>query len=94
MSLVPTHVSSRQTVAGAVRSSKPPRVTISIAQRRCRGAFTVHLLGIQKAILANAQWQGLRLELYVFLGLVYFVGSFAMSWYSRRLETRLGVGER
>ncbi len=52
------------------------------------------LLGIQKAILANAQWQGLRLELYVTLGVVYFIGSFVMSSYSRRLETRLGVGER
>jgi general L-amino acid transport system permease protein len=52
------------------------------------------LLGIQKAILANPQWQGLRLELYLFIGLVYFVGSFVMSSYSRRLETRLGVGER
>jgi general L-amino acid transport system permease protein len=52
------------------------------------------LLGIQRAILANPQWQGLRLELYVFIGLVYFVGSFFMSSYSRRLETRLGVGER
>jgi general L-amino acid transport system permease protein len=52
------------------------------------------LLGIQKAILANPQWQGLRLELYIFIGLIYFVGSFFMSSYSRRLETRLGVGER
>lgn len=51
------------------------------------------LLGIQKAILANAQWQGLRLELYVFLGLVYFIGSFVMSSYSRRLESRLSVGD-
>jgi general L-amino acid transport system permease protein len=52
------------------------------------------LLGIQKAILANPNWQGLRLELYVFIGFVYFIGSFFMSSYSRRLETRLGVGER
>jgi len=52
------------------------------------------LLGIQKAILANSQWQGLRVELYVFLAAIYFVGSFGMSSYSRRLETRLGVGER
>jgi general L-amino acid transport system permease protein len=52
------------------------------------------LLGIQKAILANAQWQGLRLELYVFLALVYFIGSFVMSSYSRRLETRLSIGDR
>ncbi len=52
------------------------------------------LLGIQKAILANAQWQGLRLELYVTLGLVHFIGSFVMSSYSRRLEAKLSVAER
>lgn len=51
------------------------------------------LLGIQKAILANSQWQGLRLELYVFLGLLYFVGSFVMSSYSRKLEADLAVGK-
>jgi len=52
------------------------------------------LLGIQKAILANAQWQGLRLELYVFLGVLYFIGSFVMSSYSRRLEAQLSTGDR
>jgi general L-amino acid transport system permease protein len=52
------------------------------------------LLGIQRAIVQNPAWQGLRVELYVFIGLVYFVGSFFMSSYSRQLETRLGVGER
>ena len=52
------------------------------------------LVGIQKAILANSQWQGLRLELYVFLGLVYFIGSFVMSSYSRKLEADLEVGAR
>jgi general L-amino acid transport system permease protein len=52
------------------------------------------LLGIQKAILANSQWQGLRVELYAFMAVLYFAGSFLMSSYSRRLETQLGVGER
>ncbi len=52
------------------------------------------LLGIQKAILANPQWQGLRIEIYVFLAALYFTGSFVMSSYSRRLEAQLGVGER
>ena len=52
------------------------------------------LLGIQKSILANSQWQGLRLELYTFMAVLYFVGSFLMSSYSRRLEAQLGVGER
>jgi general L-amino acid transport system permease protein len=51
------------------------------------------LLGIQKAILASAKYQGLRVELYVTLAVVYFLGSYVMSSYSRRLETRLGVGQ-
>lgn len=52
------------------------------------------LLGITKVIVANPQWLGLRQELYVFCGVVYFTGAFIMSWYSRRLEKRLGVGTR
>jgi general L-amino acid transport system permease protein len=52
------------------------------------------LLGITRVIVANPQWLGLRQELYVFAGVIYFTGSFIMSWYSRRLETRLGVGQR
>jgi len=52
------------------------------------------LLGIIRAIVANPQWLGLRKELYVFLFVVYFTGSFVMSSYSRRLEVQLGIGER
>ena len=51
-------------------------------------------LGINRSILSNELWIGLRLELYVFMAVVYFLGSFIMSSYSRRLEARLGVGER
>lgn len=52
------------------------------------------LLGITKVVIANPQWLGLRKELYVFAGIIYFVGSAVMSAYSRRLETKLGVGTR
>lgn len=52
------------------------------------------LTGIASAIINNPEWLGLNRELYVFLGVVYFTGSFVMSSYSRRLEKRLGVGER
>lgn len=52
------------------------------------------LLGITRTIIANEQWLGLRRELYIFLAVVYFVGSALMSWYSRRLEKQLGIGER
>lgn len=51
------------------------------------------LLGITRVVVSNPQWLGLRLELYVFVGVVYFTGSFIMSWYSRRMETRLSVGQ-
>ncbi len=52
------------------------------------------LLGIVRVIVANPNWLGLRLELLVFAGAIYFTGSFIMSWYSRRLEVKLGVGQR
>lgn len=52
------------------------------------------LLGITRAIVANPQWLGLRKELYVFMAIVYFTGSFVMSSYSRRLEVQMGLGER
>jgi general L-amino acid transport system permease protein len=51
------------------------------------------LLGVTKLIVANEQWLGLRQELYVFVAIVYFIGSSIMSWYSRRLERRLRVGQ-
>ena len=51
-------------------------------------------MGINRAISSNPQWLGLRIELYIFMALVYFIGSFVMSSYSRRLEVRLGVGTR
>ncbi len=52
------------------------------------------LLGIIGVIVANPQWIGLRQELYVFAGVIYFTGSAIMSWYSRRLERRLGARHR
>ncbi len=52
------------------------------------------LLGVVTLIVSNPNWLGLRQELFVFIGIIYFTGSFIMSWYSRRLETRLGVGQR
>jgi general L-amino acid transport system permease protein len=51
-------------------------------------------LGINRLIISNERWFGLRLELYAFMAVVYFLGSFVMSSYSRRLEARLGVGQR
>ncbi|MCP4426169.1 MAG: amino acid ABC transporter permease [Chloroflexi bacterium] len=49
-------------------------------------------LGINRAIITNPVWMGLRIELYAFMAVVYFIGSFAMSSYSRKLEADLDAG--
>jgi general L-amino acid transport system permease protein len=52
------------------------------------------LLGAASLIAAQPDWLGVRREPYVFIALIYFVGSAIMAGYSRRLERQLGVGER
>lgn len=50
------------------------------------------LVGIAASVVANPQWLGLKTELYYGMAIFYFVVSFAMSTYSRRLEAKLAVG--
>ncbi|HKK31199.1 MAG TPA: amino acid ABC transporter permease [Alphaproteobacteria bacterium] len=52
------------------------------------------LLGMARAINADTKWMGLEIELYVFIGIVFFITCFAMSRYSLWLEERLTRGER
>jgi general L-amino acid transport system permease protein len=52
------------------------------------------LLGIARAINADAKWMGLEIELYAFIAVLFFVSCFAMSRYSLWLEQRLAHGER
>lgn len=54
----------------------------------------VELLGVANLISAQPDWLGVRREPYVFIAVIYFIGSAIMAGYSRRLESRLGVGER
>jgi len=52
----------------------------------------VELLGITRAILANPQFLGRYWEAYLFIGVIYWVFCYAMSWGSRRLEESLNTG--
>ena len=52
------------------------------------------LLGIAKTVLAQPDFLGLQREVYAFISLIYWVLSYAMSYFSQRLEVALGVGER
>ena len=49
-------------------------------------------VGIARAVFSNDKWLGLKTELYVFMFVTYFVISAGISWYSRRIEERTGLG--
>ena len=52
------------------------------------------LLGIARTITANPDWLGTQQEVFVVVALLFWVFSYTMSYASRRIEQRLGVGER
>lgn len=52
------------------------------------------LLSVGRSVLAQPQFMGLQTEVYLFVGAIFFVFSYAMSFASYRLEAALGVGKR
>ncbi len=51
-------------------------------------------LGIGKAALADAKWQGLAAEVYIFIAILFFICCFGMSRYSLYLENKLHTGHK
>nr|MCU0566883.1 amino acid ABC transporter permease [Oculatellaceae cyanobacterium Prado106] len=49
----------------------------------------LELLGISRAVLSNPQFLGRYTEVYLFIGVIYWVFCYFMSWGSRRLEQQL-----
>lgn len=54
----------------------------------------LELTGIARSILAQPQFLGRYAEVYVFIGLIYWVFCYGMSLASRRLEQKLNVEQR
>jgi general L-amino acid transport system permease protein len=54
----------------------------------------LELLGVGRSVLAQSEFLGLQMEVYIFVAVVFFVFSYAMSFASYRLEEALGVGKR
>ena len=54
----------------------------------------LEILSISRSVLGNLEWRGTIFELYVFIGVVFWILCYAMSAVSRRIERSLGVGER
>ncbi|MBY6091473.1 amino acid ABC transporter permease [Maritimibacter alkaliphilus] len=51
-------------------------------------------IGLSNAIRADTAWNGVYWELFIFIGLVFFIFCFSMSRYSMYLERRLQTGHR
>lgn len=54
----------------------------------------VDLLSVGRSVLAQPEFMGLQIEVYIFIATVFFIFSYAMSFASYRLEEALGVGKR
>ncbi|TBR60025.1 amino acid ABC transporter permease [Westiellopsis prolifica IICB1] len=54
----------------------------------------LELTGISRSILAQPQYLNRYAEVYLFIGLLYWVFCYAMSLASQRLEKQLGIGKR
>ena len=48
-------------------------------------------LGMRKPILSDPKWNGLAIEVYVFVALFFFICCFGMSRYSQAMEKKLGL---
>lgn len=51
------------------------------------------LLTTPKTAIIDPGWQQFSVEVYIFVAVIYFAFCFAMSRYSRRLETQTGKGK-
>ncbi|MEG4515202.1 MULTISPECIES: amino acid ABC transporter permease [unclassified Microcoleus] len=54
----------------------------------------LELIGISRAVLANPSYIGRYAEVYIFVGIIYWIFCYSMSLASRKIELTLGVGER
>lgn len=75
----------------------PPTVSILISAFKDTSLVVIialfDLLKTTQSVLSNPEWMGFSREAYVFIALLYFLGCFSMSNYSRKLERELSKGE-
>jgi general L-amino acid transport system permease protein len=74
----------------------PPTVSILISAFKDTSLVVIialfDLLKTSQTMLSNPQWMGFSKEAYIFIALLYFLGCFSMSNYSRKLEKELSAG--
>lgn len=82
----------------ALRAVIPANVGLFISLLKDTTLVTIvgllDVLGIGRAVLAQSQWFGAHMEVYLFIAAIFFVMCYTMSQASYRLEAALGVGKR
>ncbi len=75
----------------------PPTVSILISAFKDTSLVVIialwDLMKTTQSVLSHPKWMGFSPEAYVFLAILYFLGCFSMSTYSRKLERELSQGE-
>jgi len=75
----------------------PPTVSILISAFKDTSLVVIialyDLLKTTQTVLSNPEWMGFSREVYVFVAILYFLGCFSMSNYSRKLEKELSRGD-
>jgi general L-amino acid transport system permease protein len=74
----------------------PPTVSILISAFKDTSLVVIislyDLLKSSQTVISNPEWMGFSREVYIFVGILYFLGCFSMSNYSRKLERELDTG--
>jgi general L-amino acid transport system permease protein len=74
----------------------PPSVSILISAFKDTSLVVIialyDVLKTTQSVLSNPLWMGFSKEAYLFLAVLYFLGCFSMSNYSRKLEKELSAG--
>jgi general L-amino acid transport system permease protein len=74
----------------------PPSVSILISAFKDTSLVVIialfDILRTTQTVLSNPEWMGFSREAYVFVAILYFLGCFSMSNYSRMLEKELSAG--
>ena len=74
----------------------PPTVSILISAFKDTSLVVIialfDLLKTTQSVLSNPEWMGFSREAYIFIAILYFLGCFSMSNYSRKLERELSTG--
>ncbi len=75
----------------------PPTVSILISAFKDTSLVVIialfDVLKTTQTVLSKPEWMGFSREAYVFVAVLYFLGCFSMSNYSRKLERELSAGD-